>query len=284
MKYDNELVSIIMPVYKLESHLHLFNTSLDGIFKQTHSNWELIIVCDAAEKNPKTVEIVKNLTNRDQRISAYAIQKRVGPGIARNIGYKHSHGSFLMFHDSDDFSVSRRIELLLDYLISKNESIVASNIKIDVPNIGVRTKLFRGTAFDVFVDGKRIRAAICLLSTMMTSLFFKYMGGFEKYGFSSDSIFAIKVDLFRSLLNIGPIPVMNEFLFIYRRHGESVSMNKTTLKRSKGCQKRQRTPLLKDLHPMIVSGKLKNASKEEIKSAIGIHNNLDIDQIVYRLF
>ena len=51
----NGLVSIIMPVYNCEPYLH---KAIGSVLKQTHANFELLIVNDGSTDNSRA--IVKN--------------------------------------------------------------------------------------------------------------------------------------------------------------------------------------------------------------------------------
>ena len=54
---ENNLVSIIMPVYNAEKYIQ---ESINSIKEQTYKNWELILIDDSS--NDKSTEIIeKNL-------------------------------------------------------------------------------------------------------------------------------------------------------------------------------------------------------------------------------
>jgi len=84
-------VSVIIPTYNEEDNVY---KCIETMLNQTYSNFELIIVDDGSAD--KTVEIVKSF----KKVKLFK-QNHEGPGIARNLGTKHSQGEILIFVDAD---------------------------------------------------------------------------------------------------------------------------------------------------------------------------------------
>ncbi|MBT7169866.1 glycosyltransferase family 2 protein [Candidatus Woesearchaeota archaeon] len=84
-------ISVIIPTYNEEDNVY---KCIETMLNQTYSNFELIIVDDGS--TDKTVEIVKSF----KKVKLFE-QKHEGPGIARNLGTKHSQGEILIFVDAD---------------------------------------------------------------------------------------------------------------------------------------------------------------------------------------
>lgn len=97
------LVSVIMPVYNKEKTV---NQSMQSIFDQSHSNWELIVVDDAStDASKKMVGIVN-----EPRMKKVYLSTNKGVVNAYREGIKRAKGKYIMFHDSDDMSLPDRIE------------------------------------------------------------------------------------------------------------------------------------------------------------------------------
>lgn len=93
---DNELISVIVPIYKVENYL---KKCVDSIINQTYANLEIILVDDGSPDNcPK---ICDEYVRLDDRIKVIHIENG-GAGRARNIGYTFASGNFISFIDSDD--------------------------------------------------------------------------------------------------------------------------------------------------------------------------------------
>lgn len=92
------LVSIIVPVYRVEQYLR---TCIESVLSQTYSNWEMILVDDGSPDN--CGEICDDFAKIDQRIN---VIHKVNGGLssARNAALDlPPKGDFVSFLDSDDF-------------------------------------------------------------------------------------------------------------------------------------------------------------------------------------
>lgn len=87
-------VSVIIPVYNKEDFIA---RSIDSVLKQSYQDFELIIVDDGSTDN--SIRVAKTFS--DSRI-AFLHQANAGPGAARNLGIRNSHGEFIAFLDADD--------------------------------------------------------------------------------------------------------------------------------------------------------------------------------------
>lgn len=108
------LVSIIVPVYNVESYLR---TCVDSILNQTYKDIELILVDDGSKD--KSGEICDEYASKDSRVRVIH-QENKGLSGARNTGIENMTGELLMFVDSDDWISSETCERAVD-AITKND-------------------------------------------------------------------------------------------------------------------------------------------------------------------
>lgn len=94
---SKDLVSIITPAYNCEKFI--FET-IDSILSQTYTNWEMIIVNDKSTDN--TENIIKDYTQKDNRIRLINLTENSGAAVARNTAIENANGRFIAFLDSDD--------------------------------------------------------------------------------------------------------------------------------------------------------------------------------------
>ena len=91
------LVSIIIPIYKVEPYLH---RCLDSIVNQTYTNLEIILVDDGSPDN--SPQICDEYAAKDNRIVVIH-KENGGLSDARNTGLDICKGDYISFVDSDDW-------------------------------------------------------------------------------------------------------------------------------------------------------------------------------------
>lgn len=91
------LVSIITPTYNCGAFI---GETIKSVLSQTYEDWEMIIVDDCSTDD--TENIVKEYTEKDDRVRYYKLKKNSGPAVARNEAMHHAKGEYMAFLDSDD--------------------------------------------------------------------------------------------------------------------------------------------------------------------------------------
>lgn len=92
-----ELISVIVPVYKVEPYL---DKCISSIVNQTYKNLEIILVDDGSPDNCPAM--CDAWAEKDSRIRVLH-QRNQGGGAARNAGLDLTSGSLIAFVDSDDY-------------------------------------------------------------------------------------------------------------------------------------------------------------------------------------
>lgn len=124
VELDNTLVSIIIPVYKVEQYL---KRCVDSILNQTYPTLEIILVDDGSPDNCPA--ICDEYAKKDKRIKVIH-KENGGLSSARNAGLDIATGGYISFVDSDDWVNIQYIEKLLSLAIQDNADIViAEHIK-----------------------------------------------------------------------------------------------------------------------------------------------------------
>lgn len=93
----NDLISVIMPVYKVEAYLA---QSIESVLGQDHQNLELILIDDGSPD--RSGEICDEYAAKDSRVRVIH-QKNGGAAAAKNAGLRVATGTYLSFVDSDDY-------------------------------------------------------------------------------------------------------------------------------------------------------------------------------------
>ena len=116
------LISVIIPVYKVEKYL---DRCVESVVNQTYQNLEIILVDDGSPDNcPQMCDL---WAKKDSRIKVIH-QDNAGASIARNAGLEYSCGDYIAFVDSDDYLdinfftylMNREDETDADLVICKN--------------------------------------------------------------------------------------------------------------------------------------------------------------------
>lgn len=158
-----DLISIIVPVYNVESYLP---ECLESIDKQTYKNLQIILVDDGSKDLSPT--ICDEWAEKDIRIK---VIHKVNGGLsdARNEGLKNAVGEYVCFVDSDDILNPDFVKLLYDAIVQCKTSISACKIQCffdgDIPSfedVGNELRLLSAEeALEQILDGNGISASAC---------------------------------------------------------------------------------------------------------------------------
>lgn len=103
---ENELISIIVPIYNVSKYL---DRCMESLLKQTYTNIEIIMVDDGSPDDCGSK--CDDYASRDRRIKVIHKQN-AGLGMARNSGLDIANGKYVAFIDSDDYVDIEMIEKL----------------------------------------------------------------------------------------------------------------------------------------------------------------------------
>lgn len=106
----SKLVSIIIPVYKVEQYL---KRCMDSILNQTYKNIEIILVNDGSPDNcPALCDEYAKIDSRVRVIH----KENGGLSSARNVALNTVKGDYVFFVDSDDWIALDTLEVLNEYM------------------------------------------------------------------------------------------------------------------------------------------------------------------------
>ncbi|HEY5587898.1 MAG TPA: glycosyltransferase [Candidatus Paceibacterota bacterium] len=116
------LVSIIVPIYKVEKYL---DKCINSLLNQTLKNIEIILIDDGSPDNcPQMCDEYQKVDNRIKVIHKH----NEGQGYARNCGLKIATGEYIAYVDSDDY---------IDFNMYENLYTIANQNNFDVVYCGV---------------------------------------------------------------------------------------------------------------------------------------------------
>ena len=135
MSQEKALISIIIPVYKVEKYLE---KCIQSVINQTYENLQIILVDDGSPDN--CGKICDEYAERDQRIEVIH-KSNGGLSDARNKGLEIAKGEYIGFVDSDDYIEADMYEVLYNLLKQYNADVSICNFytvsqgKIAIKNV-----------------------------------------------------------------------------------------------------------------------------------------------------
>ena len=121
---DEKLISIIVPIYKVEKYL---NKCVESLVMQTYKNLEIILVDDGSPDNCPI--ICDEWARKDARIKVIH-KPNGGLSDARNCGIDVATGEYIMFVDSDDAITKNACEVLSKTLEKNNNDFVMGAVNL----------------------------------------------------------------------------------------------------------------------------------------------------------
>lgn len=111
-------VSIILPCYNAHNTL---KRCLASIAMQQNIDEIEVIIADDCSDNPEGYHHIAQQFAHMMKIRIVRMEKNGGPGAARQVGFDHSHGRFIMWMDADDTLVSADSILTLKMVMIQKE-------------------------------------------------------------------------------------------------------------------------------------------------------------------
>lgn len=116
--YNNEIVSVITPVYNVAS---VIESTLDSMLMQNYKNLEIVLVDDCSKDN--SAEIIAKYIAKYPNIVYHKQEKNGGAAVARNTALKLAKGRYVAFLDSDDLWCEGKLEKQLAFMKEKDAAI-----------------------------------------------------------------------------------------------------------------------------------------------------------------
>lgn len=121
---QKELISVIVPVYKVEKYL---DRCVQSIVDQTYRNLEIILVDDGSPDNSPA--LCDAWVEKDSRIKVIH-KENGGLSDARNAGMAIATGELMGFIDSDDYIAPEMYQLLFERMKADNSDISACGVEM----------------------------------------------------------------------------------------------------------------------------------------------------------
>ena len=228
---NNELISIIVPIYNKEDYLP---QCLDSIINQSYTNFEVLLVNDGSTDSSGI--ICQEYSERDSRFR-YIEKKNGGVSSARNLGLELSEGAYITFIDSDDWIEFNYLEVLYNALRENNTDVAISSYKSYYLDGNFYLRVYSSQEEEFLRIGKRNRDVFleefpklgklnhdfhCIASKLFKRELLESQKFDESINYGEDLYF-----FFNLYLKIQSIIYVKEATYIYRQHGTNITLNFT---------------------------------------------------------
>ena len=136
MNYKNNIITVIVPCYNVESYLQ---KSLNSLLNQTIKNFKVIMVEDKSTDNTKS--ILEKYSRKYDNFTAIYNEENVGLGQARNKGLEHCNTKYVSFLDSDDWYPRNFLESMIECLEENNADIAICDIYLKYDDISKNSRI-----------------------------------------------------------------------------------------------------------------------------------------------
>lgn len=135
---QNELVSIIVPVYNVAKYV---GVCIKSLVSQTYKNIEILLVDDGS--TDASGDICKEWAKRDARIT-YLYKENGGAASARNAALDRCRGKYITFVDSDDYIDNNYIEVLHSAIVENGADISICGWKNETGGTAAKSDTVKG--------------------------------------------------------------------------------------------------------------------------------------------
>ncbi len=201
-----------------------FKDCYASIIAQSYPDWEVIIVDDASTDN--SIQQIQQLIGNDSRFKLYVNKENKGCGFTKNRCVSLAKGIICGFLDPDDTLSPLAIEKMIQlHQENTNISIVTSKYELVDLNLNHLEEGNHGSAIPL---GKSYltygNGAMTAFATFKK----------EKYnltiGIDKNMKRAVDQDLYFKIEEVGAVVFLNEVLYQYRIHANSISANENKYK------------------------------------------------------
>ncbi|MER0122268.1 glycosyltransferase family A protein [Streptococcus sp. ZJ100] len=120
---QNQLISIVIPIYNVENYLDYCVRSL---VNQTYKELEILLINDGS--TDQSGKLADAWASKDERITVYH-KTNGGLSDARNFGVQKAKADWVMFCDSDDYYDFFAVEYLVAIQKETQSDLVTSPIR-----------------------------------------------------------------------------------------------------------------------------------------------------------
>jgi len=219
------LVSVVMPVYNVETYLI---EAVESILNQTFSDFEFIIIED-----PSTEEITKILekfAERDKRIRLIRNSRNLGLVRSLNKGLKQARGTYIARQDADDISLPDRLAIQACFLEKHPEIGVVGTWVALLDKEGQQTDILRKPTSPFLIKWSLLFGNCLAHSSVMMRLSLVE----ENEVYKTEMLFVEDYELWARLSEKTLLTNLSKVLCLIRLHDQRISAQHFELQKKSG--------------------------------------------------
>jgi glycosyltransferase involved in cell wall biosynthesis len=206
-------ISIIIANY---NHSKFIQECCNSLLNQSYEDWEAIIVDDASTDD--SVSVINNLTKKDARFKFYQNEHNLGYQKTLVRAISLSNAPLFGILDPDDILTDNALELSFNmHCLHPEVGLVYSNIIFCDHDLKPFKYHKTKQVDDYSMDYYLFNAEISKFSTIKRKFFDKTSG------IDINNRRAEDKDIYMKLFEIAPVKHLDEYLYLYRHHGNSAS-------------------------------------------------------------
>lgn len=223
----DDLISIIVPIYKVEAYI---KKCIDSLIAQTYENIEIILVDDGSPDDcPRICD------EYSKRYSRIKVIHKINGGLsdARNAGIDIACGEYLIFVDSDDLVLPDMVSMLYDLCVKNDAELASCNYmrcnesdnidQLIIPPIHKEISVYTKEKMKIFLSSSKI-STMAWGKIYHKKLFKNIRYPLGKY---HEDVFTT----YKLIHLSNRVVVTNELGYVYRDNASSIMNEKFSLKR-----------------------------------------------------
>lgn len=218
-----DLISIIIPIYKVESYI---DKCVESVLNQTWKNIEVILVDDGSPD--KCGLMCDEYAKKDKRIKVIH-KDNGGLSDARNAGVEVATGDYIGFVDSDDWIDENFYEQLIEKIKKTGADIVTAGVK-KVWEDG-KTEVMTSTQ-EIQLNNREAMTAIIEESFLKQPVWYKlYRADAARVKFKKGVLHEDNYWSYQVVARANKVIVMSEPYYYYRQRSNSIMSSEYSEKR-----------------------------------------------------
>ena len=217
----NPQVSVLISVYRAD--LDVLRESLDSIFSQSFTDFEVIIVDDGNE--PLVSQYISDLGVSDARVTVIKNPVNIGLTASLVIAGKLARGVYLARQDADDVSLPGRLERQVSFMRAHPDLALLGGSYLIRFGLGGRVKeYFLSETDEADIQEFFFRNPICHSSAMFRRDIYDLCGGYDPAFYTTQDL-----DLWFRLARHGRVGFLSDRLVERRILRNSISVSRLAI-------------------------------------------------------